>query len=150
MARTKEVAKRAFAEQDLKKRIDKGREKAAMAGRTDGRYRSGFKALQEIRHYQRTTELLIHKVAFQRLVRDIALQVQEERRSAEDKESGPPDAEQVPAYRFESQAVLALQESAESFLVGLFEDANLCAVHAKRVTIMPRDIHLSQRIRGVR
>lgn len=52
--------------------------------------------------------------------------------------------------RFQSQAVLALQESAEAYLVGLFEDTNLCAIHAKRVTIMTKDLHLARRIRGER
>ena len=52
--------------------------------------------------------------------------------------------------RFQSHAVLALQEAAEAYLVGLFEDTNLCAIHAKRVTIMPKDVHLATRIRGER
>ncbi|EMS58304.1 Histone H3 type 1 [Triticum urartu] len=55
-----------------------------------------------------------------------------------------------PALRFQSSAVSALQEAAESYLVGLFEDTNLCAIHAKRVTIMPKDIQLARRIRGER
>ncbi|KAK4386576.1 histone H3.2 [Sesamum angolense] len=50
--------------------------------------------------------------------------------------------------RFQSSAVAALQEAAEAYLVGLFEDTNLCAIHAKRVTIMPKDIQLARRIRG--
>ena len=52
--------------------------------------------------------------------------------------------------RFQSSALMALQESAEAYLVGLFEDTNLCAIHAKRVTIMPKDIQLARRIRGER
>ena len=52
--------------------------------------------------------------------------------------------------RFQSTAVLALQEASEAYLVGLFEDTNLCAIHAKRVTIMPKDIQLARRIRGER
>ena len=52
--------------------------------------------------------------------------------------------------RFQSSAVLALQEASEAYLVGLFEDTNLCAIHAKRVTIMPKDIQLARRIRGER
>ena len=52
--------------------------------------------------------------------------------------------------RFQSQAVLALQEATEAYLVGLFEDTNLCAIHAKRVTIMPKDMQLARRIRGER
>ena len=52
--------------------------------------------------------------------------------------------------RFQSSAVMALQEASEAYLVGLFEDTNLCAIHAKRVTIMPKDIQLARRIRGER
>ena len=52
--------------------------------------------------------------------------------------------------RWQSAAVAALQEAAEAYLVALFEDANICAIHAKRVTIFPSDIHLSRRIRGER
>ncbi|TKR96060.1 hypothetical protein L596_010137 [Steinernema carpocapsae] len=95
------------------------------------RYRPGTVALREIRRYQKSTELLIRKLPFQRLVREIAQDFKTD-------------------LRFQSSAVLALQEAAESFLVGLFEDTNLCAIHAKRVTIMPRDIQLARRIRGDR
>ncbi|EAQ90928.1 hypothetical protein CHGG_02863 [Chaetomium globosum CBS 148.51] len=73
------------------------------------------------------------KLPFSRLVREIALQYQ-------------PSAEEL---RWQSQAILALQEAAEAFLVHLFEDTNLCAIHAKRVTIMQKDIQLARRIRGV-
>ena len=52
--------------------------------------------------------------------------------------------------RFQAAAILALQEASEAYLVGLFEDSNLCAIHAKRVTIMPRDMQLARRIRGER
>jgi len=93
------------------------------------RYRPGTVALREIRHYQKSTELLIRKLPFQRLVREIA---QEYRMY----------------LRFQSTALLALQEASEAYLVGLFEDSNLCAIHAKRVTIMPKDMQLARRIRG--
>ena len=95
------------------------------------RYRPGTKALREIRKYQKSTDLLIRKLPFQRLVREIAQQF-----SAD--------------LRFQSTAILALQEASEAYLVGLFEDTNLCAIHAKRVTIMPSDIRLARRIRGER
>ena len=52
--------------------------------------------------------------------------------------------------RWQSHAMLALQEASEAYLVGLFEDTNICAIHAKRVTIMPKDIQLARRIRGER
>ena len=95
------------------------------------RYRPGTVALREIRRYQRTTELLIRKLPFQRLVREIAQDFKAD-------------------LRFQSKAIQALQEAAESYLVGLFEDTNLGAIHAKRVTIMPKDVQLARRIRGER
>jgi len=95
------------------------------------RYRPGTVALREIRRYQRTTELLIKKAPFQRLVREVAHEFKAD-------------------LRFQSMALLALQEAAEAYLVGLFEDTNICAIHASRVTIMPRDIQLARRLRGER
>ncbi|XP_037471317.1 histone H3.3-like [Triticum dicoccoides] len=95
------------------------------------RFRPGTVALREIRKYQKSTELLIRKLPFQRLVREIAQDFKTD-------------------LRFQSSAVSALQEAAEAYLVGLFEDTNLCAIHAKRVTIMPKDIQLARRIRGER
>ncbi|PIK57498.1 H3 histone [Apostichopus japonicus] len=95
------------------------------------RYRPGTVALREIRRYQKSTELLIRKLPFQRLVREIAQDFKTE-------------------LRFQSAAIGALQEASEAYLVGLFEDTNLCAIHAKRVTIMPKDIQLARRIRGER
>jgi len=95
------------------------------------RFRPGTKALREIRQYQKSTDLLIRKLPFQRLVREIAQDFKND-------------------LRFQGSAVQALQEAAESYLVGLFEDTNLCAIHAKRVTIMPRDMQLARRIRGER
>ena len=87
--------------------------------------------MREIRKFQKTCDLLIRKLPFQRLVREIAQEYKSD-------------------LRFQSQAVLALQEAAEAYMVGLFEDTNLCAIHAKRVTIMPKDIQLARRIRGER
>ncbi|CAL4252428.1 unnamed protein product [Meganyctiphanes norvegica] len=91
-------------------------------------HRPGTVALREIRRYQKSTELLIRKLPFQRLVREIAQDFKTD-------------------LRFQSSAVMALQEASEAYLVGLFEDTNLCAIHAKRVTIMPKDIQLARRIR---
>ena len=51
-------------------------------------------------------------------------------------------------FRWQAEAMMALQESAEAHIIGIFEDANLCTIHAKRVTVMPRDIQLARRIRG--
>ncbi len=95
------------------------------------RHRPGTIALREIRKFQRNTELLIRKLPFQRLLREITQDFKTD-------------------MRYQSHAVLALQEAAEAYLVGLFEDTNLCAIHAKRVTIMPKDIQLARRIRGER
>ena len=95
------------------------------------RYRPGTVALCEIRRYQKTTELLIRKLPFSRLVREVTQDFKTD-------------------LRFQAQAIMALQEAAEAYLVGLFDDTNLCAIHAKRVTIMPKDIQLARRIRGER
>lgn len=94
------------------------------------RHRPGTMALREIRKYQKSTELLIRKLPFQRLVREIAQDTYGE------------------GLRFQSAAIGALQEACEAYLTSLFEDTNMCAIHAKRVTIMPRDIQLARRIRG--
>jgi len=86
--------------------------------------------LKEIRAYQSSTDLLLRRLPFARLVREIQLQITRK------------------PYRWQGTAILALQEAAEAHLVGLFEDSNLCAVHGKRVTIMPKDMQLARRIRG--
>ncbi|RHZ52646.1 histone H3-like centromeric protein hH3v [Aspergillus turcosus] len=99
------------------------------------RYRPGTVALKEIRKYQRSYDLLIAKLPFARLVREVALELLPAEVGAE--------------LRWQSHAIQALQEAAEAFLVHLFEDTNLCALHAKRVTIMQKDIQLARRIRGV-
>ena len=91
------------------------------------RYRAGMVALREICHFQKSTALLIHKLPFQRLVREIAQDFKTD-------------------LQFQSAAILCLQESAEAYLVGLFEDTNLCAIHARLVTIMPKDIQLARQI----
>merc|ERR1711957_546118 len=93
------------------------------------RFRPGTVAIREIRKYQRSTDLLIRKLPFQRLVKDLA-------------------HEKTADLRFQASALLALQEACEAYLVGLFEDTNLCAIHARRVTIMVRDLKLARRIRG--
>ena len=102
-----------------------------MAIKNPHRYRPGTVALRDIRKYQKSTELLIRKLPFQRLVHAIA-------------------ADLGLDVGFQSLAVLALQEAAEAYLVDLFKETNLCAKHAKRVTILPRDIQLARRIRGER
>jgi histone H3 len=88
-------------------------------------------ALREIRRYQKGTELLLRKAPFQRFVREVA----------QDFNS---------SLKFTGIALMALQHASEAYTVGLFEDTNLCAIHGKRVTIMPKDIQLARRIRGER
>lgn len=87
--------------------------------------------MREIRKYQKSTELLLRKLPFQGVVREIAQEYKSD-------------------LRFQKAALLALQEAAEAYLIGLFEDSNLCAIHAKRITIMPKDVQLARRIRGER
>lgn len=135
MARTKQTARKSTGGKAPRKQL------ASKAARkqtpTNGgvkkthRYRPGTVALREIRRYQKSTDLLIKKAPFQRLVREVAQDFKTD-------------------LRFQSSAVMALQEASEAFLVGLFEDTNLCAIHARRVTIMPKDMQLARRIRGER
>ncbi|KZT59780.1 histone-fold-containing protein [Calocera cornea HHB12733] len=96
------------------------------------RYRPGTVALREIRRYQKSTDLLVQKLPFSRLVREIALDMTTINRN----------------IRWQSSALRALQEATEAYLVHLFEDAYLCTIHAKRVTLMQRDLQLARRIRG--
>eukprot|EP00918_Siedleckia_nematoides_P079789 GHVU01174813.1.p1 GENE.GHVU01174813.1~~GHVU01174813.1.p1 ORF type:complete len:137 (+),score=11.85 GHVU01174813.1:43-453(+) len=135
MARTKQTARKSTGGKAPRKQLASkaARKSAPVTGglKKPHRYRPGTVALREIRKYQKSTELLLRKLPFQRLVREVAQEYKSE-------------------LRFQSQAVLALQEAAEAYLVGLFEDTNLCAIHAKRVTIMPKDIQLARRIRGER
>ena len=126
MARTKQTARKSTGGKAPRKALaTKAARKSAPA--TGGvkkphRYRPGTVALRE---------LLIRKLPFQRLVREIAQDFKSD-------------------MRFQSSAIMALQEASEAYLVGLFEDTNLCAIHAKRVTIFPKDIALARRIRGER
>ena len=135
MARTKQTARKSTGgHAPLKTLAAKAARKSAPA--TGGvkkphRFRPGTVALREIRKYQKSTELLIRKLPFQRLVREVAVDFKTD-------------------LRFQSHAIQALQEASEAYLVKLFEDSNLCAIHAKRVTIFPKDIQLARRIRGER
>eukprot|EP01087_Luapelamoeba_hula_P017421 TRINITY_DN548_c0_g1_i1.p1 TRINITY_DN548_c0_g1~~TRINITY_DN548_c0_g1_i1.p1 ORF type:complete len:144 (+),score=21.20 TRINITY_DN548_c0_g1_i1:37-468(+) len=142
MARTKQTARKSTGGKAPRKVASKSARKSTTTPSTSQssgaggvkkphRFRPGTVALREIRRYQKSTELLLRKLPFQRLVREIAQDYKTD-------------------LRFQSAAVAALQEAAEAYLVGLFEDTNLCAIHAKRVTIMPKDIQLARRIRGER
>ena len=95
------------------------------------KYRPGTMALKEIGCYQKSTALLIHKLPFQRLVREIAQDFK-------------------PDLYFQSASIICLQEASKAYLVGLFEDSKLCTIHTKWVTIIPKDILLACRIRGER
>lgn len=133
MARTKQTARRSTGGHAPRKQLatKAARKLAPGTGgvRKPHRYRPGTVALREIRKYQKSTDLFIRKLPFQRLVREIAQDFKND-------------------LRFQSTAILALQEASEAYLVSLFEDTNLCAIHAKRVTIMPKDLALARRIRG--
>ena len=136
MARTKQTARKSTGGKYAPRKqlaTKASRKTAPRAGgvKKPHRYRPGTVALREIRRYQKSTDLLIRKLPFQRFVKEIAQDFKSD-------------------LRYQASSVLALQEAAEAYLVGLFEDTNLCAIHAKRVTIMPKDIQLARRIRGER
>lgn len=105
------------------------------------RNRPGTVALREIRHFQKGTDLLMAKLPFARLVKEIAMEYTSGAHLFGAQTGADP-------HRFQSTAILALQEATEAYLVALFTDANLLAIHAKRVTIMRKDIQLARRIRG--
>ncbi|XP_066437142.1 histone H3-like centromeric protein A isoform X2 [Eleutherodactylus coqui] len=96
------------------------------------RHRPGAKALTEIRKYQKSTKLLLPKAPFARAVRQVCMK----------HTCGVP-------YLWQSQAIMALQEASEAYLVMLLQDANLCSIHAKRATLFPVDMQLAQKIRGI-
>lgn len=139
MARTKQCASKSVGGKAPRKIVASKAQRQATGGKTvppgaikkPHRFRPGTVALREIRQYQKSTDLIIRKLPFQRLVREIAQEFKTD-------------------LRFQATAVACLQEAAEAFLIKLLEDTNLCAIHAKRVTIFPKDMRLAQRIRGER
>ncbi len=127
MARTKATARKSKA---------LGQKKTAKSSGSSGvkkarRFRSGTVALRQIKKAQKGTELLLRRAPFARLIKEIASGAKE-------------------GLRFQSSAVLALQESTEAYTIGLLSDSNLCAIHAKRVTVMTKDLALARRLRGER
>ena len=131
-ARTKQTARKSMGGMAPRQQLAaKAARKSTGGVKKPHRFRPGTVALREIRKYQKSTELLIRKLPFQRLVREVAQDFKTD-------------------LRFQSHAIMALQEASEAYLTSLFEDTNLCAIHAKRVTIMPKDIQLARRIRGER
>jgi histone H3 len=121
-------AKNAASKMSNKK---KGSKMAKKTGNKDIKkiiFKPGTVALREIKIYQKCTANMLPRAPFQRLVRSIAGTINND-------------------LRFQAQALTALQEASEAYLVGIFEDANLCAIHANRVTLMKKDIDLARRIR---
>ena len=140
MARTKQTARKSTGGKAPRKRLatKAARRSAPATGgiKKPHRYRPGTVALREIRRYQKSTDLLIRKLPFQRLAREVLQDLNQ------------PGFRRHDVERFRSTSLLAMQEYVEVFSVGLFEDANFCAIHARRVTIMPKDMQLALRIRG--
>lgn len=138
MARTKQTARKStgarapykqLAAKLNRKKMDAKKEIITPVKKRHYRHRPGSLALKEIRRYQKSTNMLLKKLPFQRLVREISQSFKTD-------------------LKFTGGSLECLQEACEAYLVGLFEDTNLCAIHAKRVTIMPKDIQLARRIRG--
>jgi histone H3 len=145
MARTKQTARKSTGGKAPRKALASKAARKCSGKRTGGskstggvqkkhRWRPGTVALREIRKYQKSTNLLIRRLPFQRTVRELS-------------EAFKINGQNV---RFQSHALAAIQEAAEAYLTSLFEDVNLCAIHAGRVTIYPKDILLARRIRGER
>ncbi|GLJ55089.1 hypothetical protein SUGI_1182350 [Cryptomeria japonica] len=137
MARTKQMARKIVHKMAAKKASSGKIEamKKKMAPLMEGlekkfqKLKPGTVALRQISNYQKSSELVISNLTFQMVVKEI---VQDFR----------------PDFRFQSSAVLALQEAGESYIVGMFQDGNLCALHDNRVTLVPKDMQLARRLRG--
>ena len=132
MAKTKQTARRSTGGRAPRSQLAlKAARKTKPSSANDRvrphRYRPGTVALREIRKFQKSTTLLIHMLPFQRLVREIT---QDRKRDV----------------GYQAGAIEALQHTAEDVIVELFEEAQRAAVHAKRVTVMPRDIELAIRM----
>ena len=135
MARTKQTARKSTGGKAPKKALATTAARKSAPGaagvKKPHRFRPGTVALREIRQFQKGTDLLMRKKSFQRFVREVAQDFKND-------------------LRFASDALFALQHASEAYTVGLFEDTQLCAIHGKRITIMPKDIQLARRIRGER
>ena len=133
MARTKQTARKSSGGKCPRKRLatrHAKRHPPQIGGiKKPMRYRPGTVALRQIRKYQKTTELLIQKIPFQRLVREVVQGLCRD-------------------LRIQSTALLALQEASEDYLVKLFEDSLIACIHANRVTLQVKDMKLAQRLRG--
>ena len=133
MARTKQTARKSTGAKAPRKSLATKQAKKATPAtggvKKSRRFHPGTVALREIRRYQKSTALLLRKAPFSRLVREVSQDFKSD-------------------LRFQTAAILCLQEAAESYMVKLFEDTLLCALHAKRVTVMPKDLQLARKIRG--
>jgi histone H3 len=127
MSRTKTTA----VAKSSKKSGVKSAKSVRAVGAKKFRWRPGTVALRQIKKFQKSTETLMRKAPFQRLVRELATGHKE-------------------GLRWQASAVAALQEATEAYVTGLLSDSNLCALHAKRVTLMARDVALARRLRGER
>ena len=128
MARTKRTARNnevGRKQSTFAKKQPRSQTGQATAQQQLHRYQPGMVALREIRRYQKSTELLIRKLLFQRLVQEILQGY-------------------GVGYRVTPAMMMALQEAAEVYLVQLLEDSNLCAIHAKCITIQPKDMQLAR------
>ena len=133
MAQTKQLVTAKYGGKSPRRsRRNEIRAKETKTARKKRRFRPKTVALRDIRRYQQISDLLFQKLPFQRLVREITGKLFLEK------------------YRFQETALLALQEASEAYFIGLFEDTNLCAIHAKRVTLMENNMKLAMRIRGNR
>ena len=132
MARTKQTARVSTGGKAPRKELATAAARKAAPegeGQRKGQFKPGTVALREIRKYQRTTEILLRKKPFNRLVREIAQDIKQD-------------------LRFKPNAIKALQEAAEAFLVERFEDTNKLAIHASRVTIQKKDMELAADMMG--
>ena len=119
------------AQKQLAKKSNSRFQESTGAVKRPRRYRPGVQALREIRRYQKSTDAIIPLANISRLIREITQILYPKR-----------------MYRFQASAIEAIRQSVEAHMVTLFEDANLCAIHRKCVTITPKDIQLARRIRG--
>jgi histone H3 len=142
MARTKQTARKSTGGKAPRKQLSTKAARVATQRQppTGGvkkphRYRPGTVALREIRRYQKSTDLLLRKGPFGRLVREFTMDVQ-------------PGKDEKKVDHHTATSMMIHQTACEDYLITLLEDTNLCAIHAKRVTIMPKDMQLARRIRG--
>ena len=124
-------AKTAAAKKSVKSKAIKKSAPASGGMKRVKKTKPGTVTLREVKKYQKSTAMVLPRAPFQRLVRQICTDMDHE-------------------LRFQSMALQALQEASEAYIVGVFEDTNLCAIHAKRMTVMKKDMDLARRIRGDR